>query len=169
MGDETMPRLTRCRVVAGAAAPAMPAVAQQVRVVQQADLAILDPMVTSGVVMRNHGFLVSDLAYGCDSQHRPQLPEPGGCFCNSNDTADANQVNPAVRSLIAGVVTPQQPAGRPAPASRPGAKPGFRSGTMRSVRALGKRSSAAPSKTLPASCRVCSASQLPTATRFQAC
>ena len=42
------------------------------RFVPQADPAILDPIVTTGLVSRNHGFLLFDTLYAVDSQFRPQ-------------------------------------------------------------------------------------------------
>ena len=42
------------------------------RFVPQADPAILDPIVTTGLVSRNHGFLLFDTLYGVDAQFRPQ-------------------------------------------------------------------------------------------------
>ena len=42
------------------------------RFVPQADPAILDPIITTGLVTRNHGFLVFDTLYGVDEQFRPQ-------------------------------------------------------------------------------------------------
>ncbi len=42
------------------------------RFVPQADPAILDPIVTTGLVTRNHGFLIFDTLYGVDEQFRPQ-------------------------------------------------------------------------------------------------
>lgn len=59
------------------AALARPALAQAqaartLRFVPQADAAILDPMITTGLVNRNHGFLVFDTLYGVDEQLRPQ-------------------------------------------------------------------------------------------------
>ncbi|MEJ1974787.1 MAG: ABC transporter substrate-binding protein [Acetobacteraceae bacterium] len=43
----------------------------------QADPAILDPIVTTGLVTRNHGFLIFDTLYGVDEQFRaqPQMVE----------------------------------------------------------------------------------------------
>src|SRR5258708_1962068 len=40
--------------------------------VPQADAAILDPMITTGLVNRNHGFLVFDTLYGVDENLQPQ-------------------------------------------------------------------------------------------------
>jgi peptide/nickel transport system substrate-binding protein len=42
------------------------------RFVPQADAAILDPMITTGLVNRNHGFLVFDTLYGADENLQPQ-------------------------------------------------------------------------------------------------
>ncbi len=42
------------------------------RFVPQADPAILDPIVTTGLVTRNHAFLIFDTLYGVDEQFRPQ-------------------------------------------------------------------------------------------------
>jgi len=46
--------------------------AQTLRFVPQADAAILDPMITTGLVNRNHGFLIFDTLYGVDAQSQPQ-------------------------------------------------------------------------------------------------
>lgn len=46
--------------------------ARILRFVPQADPAILDPIVTTGLVTRNHGFLIFDTLYGVDEQFRPQ-------------------------------------------------------------------------------------------------
>ncbi len=46
--------------------------ARTLRFVPQADPAILDPIVTTGLVTRNHGFLIFDTLYGVDEQFRPQ-------------------------------------------------------------------------------------------------
>jgi peptide/nickel transport system substrate-binding protein len=60
---------------AAAAAPlSAPARAQQrtvVKFVPQADLALLDPVFTTGLVTRNHGFLVFDQLYGLDDDFMP--------------------------------------------------------------------------------------------------
>ena len=55
------------------------------RFVPQADPAILDPVVTTGLVTRNHAFLIFDTLYGVDAEFRPQpqmlaghTTEPGG-------------------------------------------------------------------------------------------
>ena len=42
------------------------------RFVPQADPAILDPIVTTGLVSRNHGFLLFETLYAVDAQFRPQ-------------------------------------------------------------------------------------------------
>ena len=62
---------------AAAAAASLPAPtsAQQrvtVRFVPQADLALLDPVFTTGLVTRNHGFMVFDQLYGLDDDFMPQ-------------------------------------------------------------------------------------------------
>ena len=60
---------------AGAASLSAPAGAQQAKVVKfvpQADLALLDPVFTTGLVTRNHGFLVYDQLYGLDDNFLPQ-------------------------------------------------------------------------------------------------
>lgn len=60
---------------AGAAALSAPAASQPRRVVRfvpQADLALLDPVFTTGLVTRNHGFLVYDQLYGLDDSFAPQ-------------------------------------------------------------------------------------------------
>ncbi len=51
--------------------------ASTLRFVPQADPAILDPVITTGLVSRNHGFLVFDTLYGVDEQYRakPQMVE----------------------------------------------------------------------------------------------
>ncbi|MBV8841088.1 MAG: ABC transporter substrate-binding protein [Alphaproteobacteria bacterium] len=46
--------------------------AKPLRFVPQADAAILDPMITTGLVNRNHGFLVFDTLYGVDASGQPQ-------------------------------------------------------------------------------------------------
>jgi peptide/nickel transport system substrate-binding protein len=45
---------------------------QTLRFVPQADAAILDPMITTGLVNRNHGFLIFDTLYGADENLQPQ-------------------------------------------------------------------------------------------------
>lgn len=60
---------------AGAASLSAPARAQQSKVVKfvpQSDLALLDPVFTTGLVTRNHGFLVFDQLYGLDDSFMPQ-------------------------------------------------------------------------------------------------
>jgi peptide/nickel transport system substrate-binding protein len=62
---------------AGAVILAAPAVraadaAKVVKFVPQADLALLDPVFTTGLVTRNHGFLVYDQLYGLDEGFSPQ-------------------------------------------------------------------------------------------------
>jgi peptide/nickel transport system substrate-binding protein len=60
---------------AGAATLSAPAGAQPAKVVKfvpQADLALLDPVFTTGLVTRNHGFLVYDQLYGLDDSFNPQ-------------------------------------------------------------------------------------------------
>ena len=49
--------------------------ARTLRFVPQADAAILDPMITTGLVNRNHGFLIWDTLYGVDDafQVQPQM------------------------------------------------------------------------------------------------
>ena len=51
--------------------------AKTLRFVPQADAAILDPMVTTGLVNRNHGFLIFDTLYGIDEKGevQPQMVE----------------------------------------------------------------------------------------------
>ena len=57
------------------AAPALAQPARTLRFVPQADAAILDPMITTGLVNRNHGFLIFDTLYGVDAQGavQPQM------------------------------------------------------------------------------------------------
>ena len=62
-------------LAASAATLATPAIAQTkttVKFVPQADLALLDPVFTTGLVTRNHGFLVYDQLYGLDDSFNPQ-------------------------------------------------------------------------------------------------
>ena len=66
--------------VGGLATPRLaPGQAQRrvLRFAPQADLAILDPITTTGFVTRNHAFLVFDTLYGWDEQYRaqPQMVE----------------------------------------------------------------------------------------------
>lgn len=51
--------------------------ARTLRFVPQADAAILDPTITTGLVNRNHGFLIFDTLYGIDAEGRtqPQMVE----------------------------------------------------------------------------------------------
>lgn len=46
--------------------------ARTLRFVPQADAAILDPTITTGLVNRNHGFLIFDTLYGVDEKLQPQ-------------------------------------------------------------------------------------------------
>ena len=60
---------------ATAAALASPALAQPARVlrfVPQADLTVIDPVVTTAYVTRYHALMVWDQLYGLDSELRPQ-------------------------------------------------------------------------------------------------
>lgn len=59
---------------AGVAAPALaqPAGSRVLRFIPQADLAVIDPIVTTAYVTRHHGFMVYDTLYGVDAQFRPQ-------------------------------------------------------------------------------------------------
>jgi peptide/nickel transport system substrate-binding protein len=62
---------------AGAAILSAPAVraadaTKVVKFVPQADLALLDPVFTTGLVTRNHGFMVYDQLYGLDEGFAPQ-------------------------------------------------------------------------------------------------
>ncbi|HZF76122.1 MAG TPA: ABC transporter substrate-binding protein [Acetobacteraceae bacterium] len=61
--------------VAGTALLARPGLAQAARVLRFApiaDLGVLDPVVTTTYITRNHGYLVWDTLYGLDEQVRPQ-------------------------------------------------------------------------------------------------
>lgn len=63
--------------LASAAAFAAPAIGSAqstnvLRFVPQADVAVLDPIVTTANVTRNHAFLVSDTLYGMDADLRPR-------------------------------------------------------------------------------------------------
>ena len=69
----------RTLIAAGAALLAAPRLAlsqssRVLRVVPQADLAILDPSVTTATVTRNHAFMVFDTLYGLTADGRP-VPE----------------------------------------------------------------------------------------------
>ena len=81
-----MNRVTRRQVLRGAATTmaaatlGAPSVHAQrrggtLRFAAQADLKILDPMWTTGYIIRNHGYLVYDTLFGTDQQHRikPQM------------------------------------------------------------------------------------------------
>jgi peptide/nickel transport system substrate-binding protein len=57
----SMPRLSRAQ-----------AASRTLRFAPQADAAILDPTITTGLVNRNHGFLVFDTLYGIDEQGKTQ-------------------------------------------------------------------------------------------------
>jgi peptide/nickel transport system substrate-binding protein len=64
-------------LAAAAATLAAPAVraadgAKTIHFTPQADLALLDPVFTTGLVTRNHGFLVFDQLYGLDGSFNPQ-------------------------------------------------------------------------------------------------
>jgi peptide/nickel transport system substrate-binding protein len=70
-------RMHRRTLLAAAPALAMarPAIAQPVRTlrfVPIADLSVLDPVVTTTYITRNHGYLVWDTLYGLDAAFRPQ-------------------------------------------------------------------------------------------------
>jgi peptide/nickel transport system substrate-binding protein len=58
-----------------AMAQGAPARERTLRFVPQADAAILDPIITTGLVNRNHGFLIFDTLYGVDgsSKVQPQM------------------------------------------------------------------------------------------------
>jgi peptide/nickel transport system substrate-binding protein len=85
-------RLGRRHLLAGLTPLAAPALGQGVggaapplRFVPQADATILDPIVTTAYVTRNHAYLVWDTLYGLDADWRPQpqmveghLEEEGG-------------------------------------------------------------------------------------------
>jgi peptide/nickel transport system substrate-binding protein len=62
---------------AAAFAMSMPAIARGaansvIRFVPQADLATLDPVITSALVTRNHGYMVFDTLWGLDTSYTPQ-------------------------------------------------------------------------------------------------
>ncbi|WP_137177897.1 ABC transporter substrate-binding protein [Roseomonas sp. AR75] len=46
--------------------------ARVLKFIPQADLAVLDPIVTTAYVTRNHGYLVWDTLYGLDGDYKPQ-------------------------------------------------------------------------------------------------
>src|SRR5688572_8813064 len=54
---------------------AAPAAAQTLRVVQHANLTILDPIWTTTYVTRNHGYLIYDTLFATDEKHaiKPQM------------------------------------------------------------------------------------------------
>ena len=60
-----------------APAPGQGAAARTVRFVPHADLSALDPITTTGYVVRNHGYMVYDTLFGTDSalRVRPQMAE----------------------------------------------------------------------------------------------
>ena len=62
LGSLASPRIGRAQQVA----------ASTLRFVPQADAAILDPIITTGLVSRNHGFLVFDTLYGVDLDGKVQ-------------------------------------------------------------------------------------------------
>jgi peptide/nickel transport system substrate-binding protein len=59
---------------AALAAPSLAAAQNKttIRFVPQSDLALIDPVFTTGLVTRNHGFLVFDQLYGLDESFTPQ-------------------------------------------------------------------------------------------------
>jgi peptide/nickel transport system substrate-binding protein len=69
----------RCLLAAIAAATALPApsilargaAARTLRFVPQADLSVLDPLVTTAYVVRNHALMIYDTLYGLDAALRP--------------------------------------------------------------------------------------------------
>ena len=69
-------RLPRRAVLAGALAlPAVARAAQQrvLKFIPQADLTILDPILTTAYVTRNHAYMVFDTLFGQDGHYRPTL------------------------------------------------------------------------------------------------
>src|SRR3954470_14520716 len=56
----------------GAPALAQPAGSRVLKFIPQADLAVIDPILTTAYVTRHHGFLIYDTLYGIDSQFKPQ-------------------------------------------------------------------------------------------------
>jgi peptide/nickel transport system substrate-binding protein len=80
-----MSRITRRTAIALTAAATLPhgqpaiaqAGAQTLRFVPQSDLVALDPIWTTGYVVRNHGYMVFDTLYAMDSgfRVRPQMAE----------------------------------------------------------------------------------------------
>ena len=70
--------MRRRRLLAAAALIAAPSLARAagprvLRIVPQADLAVLDPVWTTVTQSRDHGFLVFDTLFGQDSEYAPQL------------------------------------------------------------------------------------------------
>jgi peptide/nickel transport system substrate-binding protein len=65
---------TTAATAATLAAPAVHAAdaVKTINFTPQADLALLDPVFTTGLVTRNHGFLVFDQLYGLDESFNPQ-------------------------------------------------------------------------------------------------
>lgn len=51
---------------------AQPATSRVLKFIPQSDLAVVDPVVTTAYVTRNHAYLVWDTLYGMDGQFRPQ-------------------------------------------------------------------------------------------------
>src|SRR4051812_1720343 len=56
----------------GAPALAQPAGSRMLRFIPQAELAVIDPILTTAYVTRHHGFLIYDTLYGIDAQFKPQ-------------------------------------------------------------------------------------------------
>jgi peptide/nickel transport system substrate-binding protein len=56
----------------GSPALAQPAGGRVLKFIPQADLAVIDPILTTAYVTRHHGFLIYDTLYGIDSQFKPQ-------------------------------------------------------------------------------------------------
>ncbi|WP_149538707.1 ABC transporter substrate-binding protein [Siccirubricoccus phaeus] len=54
------------------AAPATAQGARLLKFIPQADVAVVDPIVTTAYVTRHHGFLIYDTLYGVDNDFRPQ-------------------------------------------------------------------------------------------------
>src|SRR4051812_43855718 len=78
-GNRNMDRRSFLLGTAGAAALPLgaPALAQPVgnrvlKFIPQADLAVIDPILTTAYVTRHHGFLIYDTLYGIDAQFKPQ-------------------------------------------------------------------------------------------------
>ena len=61
-------------VPGGLASPALaqPAASRVLKFIPQSDVAVIDPIVTTAYVTRNHGFLLYDTLYGLDAEFRPQ-------------------------------------------------------------------------------------------------